>query len=221
MLPYTRLLVTSNSFFVIPKEMHQYLDSDSSGTSGTCTSSTIGAERLQVATSWLKQYGFKGFLGEMGAGSNSACISAVQGALCAMQQSGVWLGFTWWAAGPWWGTVRFFPLKCRYAQRTNLDLPLTLVFHVHWASQRGGSQPDPSSGPQAFPVMIGRTANLFKQSRDAFFNSFWSATKLSAYILNIYKIKVLFHVYIEMSERLIIRVSGGSGVVKLVVNLKG
>ncbi|KAF5327666.1 hypothetical protein D9619_004867 [Psilocybe cf. subviscida] len=85
-------------------QMHQYLDSDSSGTSGTCTSSTIGAERLQVATNWLKQYNFKGFLGEMGAGSNSACISAVQGALCSMQQSGVWLGFTWWAAGPWWGT---------------------------------------------------------------------------------------------------------------------
>ncbi len=22
-----------------------------------------------------------------------------------MQQSGVWLGALWWAAGPWWGTV--------------------------------------------------------------------------------------------------------------------
>lgn len=84
-------------------QMHQYLDSDGSGTSQTCVSPTIGAERLQAATQWLKQNNLKGFLGEIGAGSNSACISAVQGALCSMQQSGVWLGALWWAAGPWWG----------------------------------------------------------------------------------------------------------------------
>ena len=106
--------------------MHQYLDSDGSGTSPTCVSSTIGAERLQAATQWLQQNNLKGFLGEIGAGSNggcnpayagrvvcsclicftaAACISAIQGALCEMQQSGVWLGALWWAAGPWWGTV--------------------------------------------------------------------------------------------------------------------
>ncbi|KAF9048642.1 endoglucanase [Panaeolus papilionaceus] len=85
-------------------EMHQYLDSDSSGTSPTCVSSTIGVERLTAATNWLKQNGLKGFLGEIGAGSNSACIAAVKGAMCYMQQSGVWIGTTWWAAGPWWGT---------------------------------------------------------------------------------------------------------------------
>ncbi|KAH9933594.1 endoglucanase [Epithele typhae] len=84
-------------------EMHQYLDSDGSGTSGTCVSSTIGAERLQNATAWLKAHNLKGVLGEIGAGSNTACIQAVQGALCEMQQSGVWLGALWWAAGPWWG----------------------------------------------------------------------------------------------------------------------
>ena len=83
--------------------MHQYLDSDGSGTSETCVSSTIGAERLQAATAWLKQHNLKGLLGEIGAGSNAACITAVQGALCEMQQSGVWLGALWWAAGPWWG----------------------------------------------------------------------------------------------------------------------
>lgn len=50
--------------------MHQYLDSDGSGTSATCVSSTIGAERLADATTWLQQNNLKGFLGEMGAGSN-------------------------------------------------------------------------------------------------------------------------------------------------------
>lgn len=53
-------------------EMHQYLDSDGSGTSPTCVSPTIGAERLQDATQWLQQNNLKGFLGEIGAGSNGA-----------------------------------------------------------------------------------------------------------------------------------------------------
>ncbi|KAJ3500849.1 hypothetical protein NLJ89_g9609 [Agrocybe chaxingu] len=64
----------------------------------------ISTLTVLVATQWLKDTGFKGFLGEMGAGSNSQCIAAIRGALCTMQTSGVWIGFTWWAAGPWWGT---------------------------------------------------------------------------------------------------------------------
>ncbi|KAG8724647.1 hypothetical protein FRC09_016192 [Ceratobasidium sp. 395] len=92
-------------------EMHQYLDSDGSGTSGTCVSSTILAERLAAATSWLKANNFKGFLGEVGAGSNDACIAAIKGGLCAMQQSGVWLGVSWWAAGPWWGNSYFTSIE--------------------------------------------------------------------------------------------------------------
>ena len=56
--------------YTLAIEMHQYLDSDGSGTSATCVSPTIGAERLADATTWLQQNGLKGFLGEMGAGSN-------------------------------------------------------------------------------------------------------------------------------------------------------
>ncbi|KAF9565260.1 endoglucanase [Agrocybe pediades] len=97
---FTNIKDPNNNFAI---QMHQYLDSDGSGTSATCVSSTIGAERLQVATNWLKTNNLKGVLGEIGAGSNPTCITAVQGALCAMQTSGVWLGALWWAAGPWWG----------------------------------------------------------------------------------------------------------------------
>ncbi|KAF7309725.1 putative endoglucanase [Mycena indigotica] len=84
-------------------QMHQYLDSDGSGTNAVCVNSTIGASRIADATNWLKSHNFKGFLGEIGAGSDSTCITAVQGAMCAMQQSGAWIGASWWAAGPWWG----------------------------------------------------------------------------------------------------------------------
>ncbi|CAE6437902.1 unnamed protein product [Rhizoctonia solani] len=95
-------LTDPNDNFAI--EMHQYLDSDGSGTSGTCVSSTIMAERVAAATQWLKDNNLKGFLGELGGGSNDDCINAIKGGLCALQESGVWIGALWWAAGPWWGT---------------------------------------------------------------------------------------------------------------------
>jgi endoglucanase len=88
--------------------MHQYLDSDGSGTSETCVSTTIGQERVQSATQWLKDNGKLGFLGEFAGGPNSVCQSAVTGMLSYMKQnSDVWLGASWWAAGPWWSTYVF------------------------------------------------------------------------------------------------------------------
>ena len=57
--------------------MHQYLDSDGSGTNATCVSSTIGADRIADATSWLQQHNLKGFLGEIGAGSDGMLLSAL------------------------------------------------------------------------------------------------------------------------------------------------
>ncbi|KAG9004811.1 hypothetical protein FRB94_002060 [Tulasnella sp. JGI-2019a] len=99
---FTGLTDPSNNIAI---EMHQYLDSDGSGTSDVCVSSTIGVERITDATAWLKANNFKGLLGEIGAGSNADCIAAVSGALAYMQEAGSpWLGALWWAAGPWWGT---------------------------------------------------------------------------------------------------------------------
>ncbi|KAJ5938695.1 hypothetical protein N7466_001829 [Penicillium verhagenii] len=89
-------------------EMHQYLDSDSSGTSETCVSSTIGQERLVEATAWLKANGKKGFLGEFAGGVNADCEAAVEGMLEYMSEnSDVWMGAEWWSAGPWWGTYMY------------------------------------------------------------------------------------------------------------------
>lgn len=82
--------------------MHQYLDSDGSGKSGTCVSSTVASERFAAATAWLKANNLRGFLGEFGGGSNDVCIAAIKDGLCSLQQSGVWIGALWWAAGPWW-----------------------------------------------------------------------------------------------------------------------
>jgi hypothetical protein len=89
-------------------EMHQYLDSDYSGTSSTCQSTTIGADSLVGATGWLRSNGKLGFLGEYAGGVNSQCETAVTNMLNYMEQnSDIWLGATWWAAGPWWGTYLY------------------------------------------------------------------------------------------------------------------
>lgn len=108
--------------------MHQYLDGDASGTSDSCVSPTIGAERLAAATAWLKQKNLKGFLGEIGGGSNSQCIKAIQSALCAMQQSDVWVGAVWWAAGPWWGDVSVLVSSIDRVGDLNIELPGSRFF---------------------------------------------------------------------------------------------
>ncbi|KAL0260313.1 hypothetical protein SLS55_003999 [Diplodia seriata] len=89
-------------------QMHQYLDSDSSGTSETCVSTTIGKERLEAATTWLKNNGKKGLLGEFAGGNNDQCKTAVKGMLDYMKENNdVWEGALWWAAGPWWGDYMY------------------------------------------------------------------------------------------------------------------
>jgi endoglucanase len=89
-------------------EMHQYLDSDSSGTSETCVSSTIGKERIQAATEWLQTNKKKGFIGEFAGGVNSDCEAAVEGMLSYMSEnSDVWMGAEWWSAGPWWHSYMY------------------------------------------------------------------------------------------------------------------
>ena len=88
--------------------MHQYLDSDGSGTSEACVSTSIGQERLQAATAWLKANGKKGVLGETAGGANAQCISALTGMLGYMaSNSDVWTGWLWWGGGPWWGTYMY------------------------------------------------------------------------------------------------------------------
>ncbi|KAL4743124.1 endo-beta-1,4-glucanase B [Aspergillus similis] len=89
-------------------EMHQYLDTDGSGTNEACVSETIGAERVKSATQWLKDNGKLGVIGEFAGGDNDVCRAAVKSLLDALKENNdVWLGALWWAAGPWWGDYMF------------------------------------------------------------------------------------------------------------------
>jgi endoglucanase len=89
-------------------EVHQYLDSDGSGTHPDVVSSTIGAERLKPATEWAEATGNKLFLGEFGVASDSASLNSADAMLTYMQQhQNAWQGATYWAGGPWWGNYMF------------------------------------------------------------------------------------------------------------------
>ncbi|KFY97774.1 hypothetical protein V500_01928 [Pseudogymnoascus sp. VKM F-4518 (FW-2643)] len=84
-------------------EMHQYFNADGSG-SQTCVSPTIGQERLVTATDWLRTNGKLGIIGEFSGYADETCQAAVENMVKYLaENSDVWTGALWWAAGPWWG----------------------------------------------------------------------------------------------------------------------
>lgn len=86
-------------------EVHQYLDSGFSGASSACVSTTTGADQLAGFTQWLRANGKRGFLGEFATGTSATCLTALDNLLSHLDANAdVWLGWTWWAAGPWWGS---------------------------------------------------------------------------------------------------------------------
>ncbi len=123
-------------------ELHQYLDSDSSGRTTQIVSETIGQERLVDVTNWLRTNNKKAFLGEfavgnstIGAGSGDEAIANM---LTYMQANDdVWLGWTWWGGGPWWGDYIFAIDPTDLGQAGETDRPVLGVlepFFVQTAS---------------------------------------------------------------------------------------
>ncbi|MDR3450300.1 MAG: glycoside hydrolase family 5 protein [Alphaproteobacteria bacterium] len=101
-------------------EMHQYFDKDSSGTHPECVSADVGEKALAAATAWLHKTGNRAFLGEFGASKDPVCLEALRGTLAYMAANkDVWYGWTYWAAGAWFGTYMFNiypPDPARYPQ---------------------------------------------------------------------------------------------------------
>jgi endoglucanase len=89
-------------------DAHQYLDADFSGTHEDCISKTVGSEQLSVFTAWLKANHRQAFLGEFAGARNATCYAALDDMLSFIDNnSDVWLGWTYWAAGPKWGEYLF------------------------------------------------------------------------------------------------------------------
>ena len=99
-------IVDPQNHYVI--EAHQYLDADSSGTKPEAVSPTIGSERLKQFTAWCREHHQRALLGEFGAADNLTAAQATDDAMRYMENNrDVWIGFTWWSAGPWWGDYMF------------------------------------------------------------------------------------------------------------------
>jgi aryl-phospho-beta-D-glucosidase BglC (GH1 family) len=88
-------------------EVHQYLDSDSSGTHATVVSASIGVERLTAITQWAEATNNRLFLGEFGVAQDATSLAALANMVAYMRAHPVWEGATYWAAGPWWGDYMF------------------------------------------------------------------------------------------------------------------
>jgi endoglucanase len=122
-------------------EVHQYLDGDSSGSTPNVAGPTVGSERLAAFTGWCREHGKRAFLGEFAAPATDLGQQATEDMLAAMERDrDVWLGFTWWAAGAWWGDY-VFSLEPRDGQ----DRPQLTTLLPHLA----GAPPAPPPGAAA------------------------------------------------------------------------
>lgn len=98
-------------------EVHQYLDSNGSGSNDGIVSTNIGWQRLTNFTAWARANNVKGFLGEYGVPANTLGSGTNGGvALTNMlsyisTNSDVWLGWSYWGGGPWWGSGATFLIE--------------------------------------------------------------------------------------------------------------
>jgi endoglucanase len=125
-------------------DVHQYLDSNSSGGSSQIVSETIGQERLVGFTNWLRTNNRRGFLGEfavansqIGEADTQIGDEAIHHMLNYVEDNDdVWLGWTWWAAGPWWGNYRFTLEPTNLGQPNQTDRPALAVLQPHLAASQ-------------------------------------------------------------------------------------
>jgi endoglucanase len=123
-------------------DAHQYLDSNSSGSSSQIVSPTIGRERLVDFTNWLRTNNRRGFLGEFAVANSQIGNAGTQIGDEAIDQmlgyiasnDDVWLGWTWWSAGPWWGNYMFSLEPTNLGQPTQADRPALAVLQQHLVS---------------------------------------------------------------------------------------
>jgi endoglucanase len=122
-------------------DVHQYLDSDFSGTTSNIVSATVGRDQLVSFTNWLHTNNRRGFLGEFAVANSTIGTSATQigdeainNMLGYMEtNSDVWMGWTWWAAGPKWGNYMFTLEPTNLGQAGQTDRAAMALLQPHLA----------------------------------------------------------------------------------------
>jgi endoglucanase len=95
---FTRIVDPLDNFAF---DMHLYFDNDTSGTHQECTLDS--PKNLFPVTEWLQENNYTAFLSEFGAGSTPMCSETLNNTLTHLERSNVFVGWTYWSAGPLWG----------------------------------------------------------------------------------------------------------------------
>jgi endoglucanase len=82
-------------------DIHEYLDVDFSGSHSECES--LASTYLAPLTAWLEEYNFKAMITEFGAANGTECESYLSDIINYMSDNDVYIGWSAWAAGPFWG----------------------------------------------------------------------------------------------------------------------
>jgi endoglucanase len=112
-------------------EVHQYADANYSGTGQQCVAAGNFHGMFDKITSWARSNGQRLFLGEFGVPSNRQCLEALDVMLSHTQDSTVWRGWTYWAAGQWWGK---YPLSIE--PQNGRDAPQTAIIKKYLGKAR-------------------------------------------------------------------------------------
>lgn len=89
-------------------EVHQYADRNHSGNGKACMPPGDLMPMFDTVSQWARTNGQKLFLGEFGTPADPGCLQALDAMLANMDDPHVWRGWTYWAAGKWWGA---YPLS--------------------------------------------------------------------------------------------------------------
>lgn len=89
-------------------EVHQYADANFSGTGTTCLPPDRFQAMFKSINNWAAQHHQQLFLGEFGTPPDSSCLTALDAMLRHTSNRTIWRGWTYWAAGAWWGS---YPLS--------------------------------------------------------------------------------------------------------------
>lgn len=99
-------------------EVHQYADTNFSGTGTECHPPSRFDNMFAVIAEWARTHDKKLFLGEFGTPANEPCLAALDRLLSLSSDRNVWRGWTYWAAGRWWGS---YPLSIH--PKAGVDAP--------------------------------------------------------------------------------------------------
>jgi endoglucanase len=88
-------------------EVHQYGDSNFSGTQTECIDPARLRKVMADMTQWSQATGQRLFLGEFGVPINDQCLQVLKAIVDGTQDRTAWGGWTYWAAGKWLGTYPF------------------------------------------------------------------------------------------------------------------